>query len=161
MSEHVRANFSAATGGNKLAIEGIATGQTLQTSPGNCRTTTNGQFFNSSVTVKGRHGTVWTDGQAERVGFNTILAPNSPSCAEGSDPNADSANTVLSASSRHEGGVHCLMADGAVRFVTENIDTGNLGVGPNGNGPSPYGVWGAMGSKSGGEGMNNGANAYQ
>jgi hypothetical protein len=44
------------------------------------------------------------------------------------------------------------MADGAVRFISENIDTGNLAA-PDvrGNGPSPYGVWGALGTRQGGE----------
>jgi hypothetical protein len=54
----------------------------------------------------------------------------------------------------HVGGVHCLMADGAVRFVSENIDSGNLTAAnpaQNGGGLSPYGVWGALGTKSGGE----------
>jgi hypothetical protein len=44
------------------------------------------------------------------------------------------------------------MMDGSVRFFTDNIDTGNLTAQPNlVSGPSPYGVWGAVGSKSGGE----------
>ncbi len=46
------------------------------------------------------------------------------------------------------------LADGSVRFVSESIDTGNLAVvAPlaTAGGLSPYGVWGAMGTRSGGE----------
>jgi hypothetical protein len=47
--------------------------------------------------------------------------------------------------------VHCLFADGSVRFVTENIDTGNLAVANTLGGYSPHGIWGALGTRKGGE----------
>jgi hypothetical protein len=43
------------------------------------------------------------------------------------------------------------LADGSVRFIDETIDTGNLSLKHPGSGPSPYGVWGALGSRAGGE----------
>ena len=61
---------------------------------------------------------------------------------------------VLPPRSRHTGGVHCLFADGAVRFLSDNIDTGNLSMPNPTSGRSPYGVWGALGSKDGGESAN-------
>lgn len=77
----------------------------------------------------------------------TILPPNSPSC-EGLGPGPRL--SVLSASSFHRGGVHVLMADGAVRFINDNIDCGDLHANPLLiNGRSPYGVWGALGSAAG------------
>lgn len=45
------------------------------------------------------------------------------------------------------------MCDGAVRFVSDNIDTGNLSAADirSLTGRSPYGTWGALGSIAGGE----------
>lgn len=44
-----------------------------------------------------------------------------------------------------------MMADSAVRFVLDTINTGNLSLPNVSSGPSPYGVWGAMGTTDGGE----------
>lgn len=54
--------------------------------------------------------------------------------------------------SYHAGGVLGVMCDASVRFINESIDAGNLGATEAVIGPSPYGVWGAMGSKDGAEG---------
>ena len=52
------------------------------------------------------------------------------------------------------------LVDGSVRFVSETIDTGDLSqpspgaesLGANSlRMPSPYGIWGALGSRTGGE----------
>ena len=45
------------------------------------------------------------------------------------------------------------MADASVRFFSDSIDTGNLtAAAPTTlTGPSPYGVWGKLGSRMGGE----------
>ncbi|MDR2439618.1 MAG: DUF1559 domain-containing protein, partial [Planctomycetaceae bacterium] len=63
-------------------------------------------------------------------------------------------------SSYHPGGVNAVLGDGSVRFVSETIDMGT-GIGfpdaatavPVGevSGESPFGVWGAMGSRNGSE----------
>lgn len=44
-----------------------------------------------------------------------------------------------------------MLADGSVRFISDTIDTGNLMVQQPDDGASMYGVWGALGSKAGGE----------
>jgi prepilin-type processing-associated H-X9-DG protein len=58
---------------------------------------------------------------------------------------------MFAASSYHTGGAQALLADGSVRFISENIDTGNLAVTTTLGARSPYGVWGALGTKAGGE----------
>lgn len=90
------------------------------------------------------HGFVWY------ASFNTCLPPNGPSCAWGGWDNFE---VFMPPSSLHTGGVNVAMADGSIHFVSENIDTGDQTVSDPwfGDGPSPYGVWGALGSKSGGE----------
>ena len=123
---------------------------TASTVPNDCRAT-----FNTSTrryesgTVRNTRGHNWADGGSLIVGVNTILPPNSPSCTT---EDHDGRHGIFSAGSKHTGGAHALMGDGSVRFISENIHTGNLGVdSANPSGPSNYGVWGALGTKNGGE----------
>lgn len=51
-------------------------------------------------------------------GYNHILPPNSGSCIYVGNPCYIDAQSAVS---RHPGGVHALVADGSVRFVSENI----------------------------------------
>lgn len=100
----------------------------------------------------------WADGAAFFHAFTTILPPNTAVCLIG-DANWSSGGGhygpgIYTPTSEHSGGVMAGHADGSVRFISENIDTGNLGIvapSQNGGGPSPYGVWGALGTKKGGE----------
>lgn len=110
----------------------------------------NPTVFAASVTEVSRaRGNRWARGTAGYIAINTILPPNSPSCQTGG---FDSTGQ-FPVSSMHVGGGHVLMADGAVRFISNNIDTGDLSA-PNlttTGGKSPYGVWGALGSIQGGD----------
>jgi hypothetical protein len=87
--------------------------------------------------------------------MTTILPPNSAVCCVGNgtvSPHWFAG--VWTATSEHPGGVLVSMADGSVRFISNTIDTGNLAVvapAANAGGPSPYGVWGALGTRQGGE----------
>jgi prepilin-type processing-associated H-X9-DG protein len=84
-----------------------------------------------------------------------MMAPNSPSCNWGwGDDNEE----MSSISSFHTGGAGVALADGSVHFISQSIDTGNQSAVQQSpgfreiyGGPSAYGVWGSMGSKSGGE----------
>jgi prepilin-type processing-associated H-X9-DG protein len=93
------------------------------------------------------------DGRPYFVGFATLIPPNGPSCHWGGVDGNEHMGTL---SSFHPNGGQVAMTDGHVHFITQNIDAGNPTV-PDDNainnrpGPSPYGVWGALGSKNGGE----------
>ena len=89
--------------------------------------------------------------------FSTVLPPNSATCMDASDFAGMSehwAGALASAGSWHAGGIHALMSDGATRFINNSINTGSLSTALpaiNGSGRSPYGVWGALGTRNGGE----------
>ncbi len=101
-------------------------------------------------------GSRWVDGGSSYSCFNTILPPNSPSCMQVSSPSLDESDGFYSAGSYHTGGAIMLFADGGVRFIGENIDTGDLNTsaGDTVIGKSPFGVWGALGTRSGKETVN-------
>ncbi|MCA8995047.1 MAG: DUF1559 domain-containing protein [Planctomycetaceae bacterium] len=93
-------------------------------------------------------GTRWTDGAPAFTGCTTILGPNKGACTQNG---WDGEDGIYEPSSHHVGGAQVLMGDGAVRFISENIDTGNSSAAPVISGPSPYGLWGALGSIAGNE----------
>ncbi len=80
-------------------------------------------------------------------GFTTVLPPNSPSCLRSFAYGWG----ISSPSSYHAGGVNAVLLDGSTRFVADVIDAGDESDYQSASGPSVYGVWGAMGSRSGGE----------
>lgn len=91
-------------------------------------------------------GSLWGFGHPHWGAITTVLPPNSASCTTGAD-NPSEASGILTPNSYHTGGVHVLMADGAVRFISDNINAGNYGAGS----PANFGTWGALGTISGGE----------
>ncbi len=107
-------------------------------------------------------GTRWPDGAPAFTGCTTQLGPNKGSYVQGG---WDGEDGIYEPTSKHTGGVQALMGDGAVNFFSENIDTGlttcpgpDSGTARSGAcapfsqfGRSPFGIWGALGSVSGGE----------
>ena len=95
-------------------------------------------------------GQYWSDGASVMCAFNTILPPNAPSCAPAGTATQES-RLIVPPTSNHPGGANVCMLDGSVQFISETIDTGNLSLGLVESGRSNYGVWGALGSRAGGE----------
>ncbi|GAA4451252.1 DUF1559 domain-containing protein [Novipirellula rosea] len=109
---------------------------------------------------KGR-GYRWADSQNMHTMSFTILPPNSPVCI----PHDSNGPSLTTGSSRHQGGIHVLMGDGAVKFVTDSIEAGNQrnpvvhngGTVANKNvagAQSPFGLWGALGTRASKETIN-------
>lgn len=157
MSERLRESFAVGSQTNVSVRVGTVPNMPVNTNPGICLTTANGQYYSNPAAVFGYFGTNWTDCETVRSGFNTVLPPNSPSCNVTSTfctgcGVTDAQGGVFPPTSNHPGGVNGVMVDGSVRFIDDNINTGNLGMAEVNKGPSPYGIWGAMGSKNGDEG---------
>jgi prepilin-type N-terminal cleavage/methylation domain-containing protein/prepilin-type processing-associated H-X9-DG protein len=103
-------------------------------------------------------GWSWSDAISIYTTYFHMLPPNGPSCGIAAENWA-----IISASSYHPAGVNVCMVDGSVRFVNDAIDAGNPtntvqqsstfggGNAQDYMGPSPYGVWGAMGTSRSGE----------
>ena len=110
-------------GGSFGGMTGLGT--STSTTPSSCaskRSTIDTTIYNGNVSSVGR-GYQFQDGRTLVTGFQTILPPNSPSCAETST--GDFENGYYSASSMHSGGVNTLRADGSVVFVSETINCGS------------------------------------
>jgi prepilin-type N-terminal cleavage/methylation domain-containing protein len=108
-----------------------------------------------------KRGFRWADGMPLFTAFNTVLPPNHQITLALDQEDSDG---ILPPSSRHQVGVQVCMADGAVSFVSDSIDAGNSnrptvhsGSYPeinDKNSPviqSPFGVWGAMGTRASSE----------
>jgi prepilin-type N-terminal cleavage/methylation domain-containing protein len=134
--------------GDVASFNGIYTGG--RSVPGPCmnapRVVANDRQYLNGADVW--RGLILGDGRTANNKFTTTLPPNAPSCAYGGGN--DSWGT-FAPSSEHQGGVQTLMFDGAVRFITDSIDSGNINAPSVTSGESPYGIWGAMGSPQGSE----------
>ncbi|MCM2370246.1 DUF1559 domain-containing protein [Aporhodopirellula aestuarii] len=116
------------------------------------------QFWNDSYATAGPtdgRGYRWAHYNQAFSGFFTANPPNSAVCT-GFNAGGDG---WWSASSRHQGGVHVLMADGAVKFITDSIESGNANSATtrpewlinkwlNPGGQSKMGLWGALGTRA-------------
>jgi len=130
------------------------------------------QFWNPAFTMgpdpaqlpggaEARRGYTWANARGFDSMMNTILPPNREYCVAA----GAAAPGTWTAGSRHQGGAHVLMADGAVKFITDSIEAGDStfptvyvnvgGVSSSAVNPlsvpgmqSPYGLWGALGTRA-------------
>jgi prepilin-type N-terminal cleavage/methylation domain-containing protein/prepilin-type processing-associated H-X9-DG protein len=158
--EDSRTSISRDNGGGNWANAAVPLGPEVDETPAQCKTQRDPlrPIFWGGPTppvgiLSGREsrGGTWSDAAAAIGSCSTILPPNREVCASGWHDSTG----VYPMSSRHPGGCHILMTDGAVRFITESIESGNenapsvgyLGTGVNKPGQkSPYGLWGALGT---------------
>jgi prepilin-type N-terminal cleavage/methylation domain-containing protein len=155
------------------AITGAAGGAFSQVDVLACKARARGGIYptaNPSTTRFASTGGIgWIRGGTPFVGFQTIIGPNGASCYSGT--NRDTENAIRSASSYHFGGAHVVNFDNSVKFIPNEIDTSNSQPGAtpadyyapgrrdssgwdqtvNWNSPSPFGVWGAMGTRGAGD----------
>ncbi|WP_404309033.1 DUF1559 family PulG-like putative transporter [Neorhodopirellula lusitana] len=155
----VRTSFPKAAGG-------VTAESTITANPSACRDDgtpmidpERPQFWHANTTMgataysRGYH---WSDALPAYSGCFTILPPNRESCTWNKDQPSWETGT-LGMSSRHQGGAHVLMGDGAVKFITDSIEAGDSRAGmveyqktgtraPGSK--SPYGLWGSLGTRA-------------
>ena len=136
----------------------------------NARSTTDRNMLSSAVATWS--GQIFGYGMIVNDGFTTVLGPNAPACVRsysGGRPwmLGGLGHGIITPSSYHTGGVNGVFMDGSVHFIPDTVNTGDLSktqgggqdgaVGstptyaPGNTGASNYGVWGALGTPSGGE----------
>ncbi len=116
------------------------------------------EITSESGDVARSRGAAWASGLGMHTGVLTVFPPNGPSFQRGNAGNAaGGAGGIFTMASRHVGGCHVLMTDGAVKFVTDSIDSGDLNSAPVGvpyasappiGAASNYGLWGSLGSRA-------------
>lgn len=130
------------------------------TNPAQCVAAKTGKTIAAPVVNPSWSGMRWHDGRGGFMAISTILPPNSVSCAQ-ANPNAAIGDPggpgIYAPSSRHSGGVVAGFFDGSVRLISDNIDAGTNSAPYQTqlSGNSPYGVWGALGTRRGREVVDN------
>ena len=102
-------------------------------------------------------GEVYSSNEPQWTAFNAVLPPNGPSCSKGDDrlDNEQDEHGILSAGSYHPGIVQVVMVDGSVKTISETIESitggGTTIPAATNTGRSPYGTWGSLATRAGGE----------
>ena len=157
--------------GDGLGTSGLGTGSHIRLANGalNCAGFVDPlrpQFWGAGLganvgTAEQRRGFQWAAGRPLYGQCNTILPPNREICIDrgsGGVLNNHGNAGIVPPGSRHQGGCHVLMTDGAVKFITDSIEAGSTSIAQSYTGSatqpgskSPFGLWGALGTRASSE----------
>ena len=109
-----------------------------------------GTPYPPSIAAGMRRGFSWASLAQLHTGLTTSLGPNTELCLQNWNEWTEG---NWSASSRHPGGVHVVMGDGSVQFISDSIDAGDqkfpqLDILITPGRQSPFGVWGGLGTRA-------------
>jgi len=162
------------------ALMGTAGGTLTSMNVLNCKSRTRGGIYpttNATTRFGTTAGMVWIRCGVAWIGYHSIIGPNGASCYNRTGNTGQPSESPLSirtVGSYHFGGAHVVTFDNSVKFVPNEIDTANSNPGAtpaeytspgrgnvmsgggwdqtaNWNSPSPFGVWGAMGTVGAGD----------
>ena len=114
-----------------------------------CLNGRSGSKLTGTIVKMAYRGETWLLGKAAVGGFHTVHPPNSPACAR-TDMNYGDYG-LYPPSSNHTGIVNCVLFDGSCSTISETINFGLSDAVFRLSGESPFGIWGALGTPSGGE----------
>ena len=146
------ARIGAGSGDSRQGGYGIdASAQGGNAKPSVCQALiqADGKYKDSNTKPSQAPGVRWGDSEEGFTSFFTFAAPNYPRCGSGNENWA-----CIPPSSYHPGGAVMAHVDGSVKFYNDNIDAGDptaAGTNAGWTGQSERGVFGALGSISGGE----------
>lgn len=154
------AEIATDLGDRDVRTQGMQAGDGVRNNPTLCRVNIDPerpQFWDPSVgaadlfAINQGRGYRWASGEGPDTVVSTILPPNKEVCVR-SVTRYIIASGALPPSSRHQGGVHILMGDGAVVFISDSIEAGDSTApaieGNLAGRQSPYGLWGALGTRA-------------
>ena len=159
--------ISSQADGDKRAVVAVSVSGSIRTNPNYCEENfldpDRPSFWNDPDNINGGQtagdeprgqtitrgrGFRWMNARPIWTMINTILPPNKGLCSNSWPEN----DTIVPPSSFHQGGAHILMGDGAVIFMTDSVEAGNANAAQPADGEeSPYGLWGALGTRAGRE----------
>ena len=132
-----------------------------------CKQKAVGGIYTGAQPLWDNSGVKWVDTLPCYTAMSTIIGPNGAGCTP-TNQGFGEGDGIYTGGSYHFGGINVVLFDGSSQLISDSISTENTNASqteadyyspgrtgttstPNWYGPSPFGVWGAMGTRSGGE----------